>query len=628
VKLEFDPKQRHQRVAVDAVLGLLDGASRIDGGGQEDLLLTNLHAVQRAARISPSDALAYIEREIETRGGPRQARFANFAVEMETGTGKTYVYLRTTLELARIHGLQRFIVVVPSVAIREGVIKTLQITREHFAALYPDVPYRYHAYDSRRLARLRGFVSSGNVEIMVMTIDAFNKASNVMRQPNDRLQGEVPLHMIQDVRPILILDEPQNMESNLSIQSLADLHPVLALRYSATHRNPYALIHRLSPAEAHRRGLVKRIEVASVAGEGAGENEAAVSAQIRRTIEEHVERQARMTPRGIKVLSLFFVDRVSSYTAEDGLVRRLFDHHYEELRSEHPEVVELPAQNVRAAYFAEKRRRGGRREAIDSRSGHSVEDEAAYNLIMRDKERLLSLEEPVAFIFSHSALREGWDNPNVFQICTLAQSRSEVKKRQEIGRGIRLPVDQSGRRVHDAEICVLTVVANDSYETYVAGLQNELRVDLEDHMLPPQPARAGAARRQRSPDSGERPFEPDRWHGLDTQRLLREATVSLDAACIGGPAHGTTRGALPNLVDLVAELLDRRAGAMRLTRRTILELLRRTRHREALLHHPWAVASAAARALAEGAVSQLGEDPETGAADASRDRAAPVEDGV
>jgi restriction endonuclease len=596
---------------VDAVVDLLDGAARIADSGLDDVLLTNLRAVQRAAGIRPVEALAYIEREIDTRAGRRRARFANFAVEMETGTGKTYVYLRTALELARLHRLQRFIVVVPSVAIREGVIKTLQITREHFAALYPDVPYRYHAYDSRRLARLRSFVSSTNVELMVMTIDAFNKASNVMRQPNDRLQGEVPLHMVQDVRPVLILDEPQNMESDLSVQSLADLHPQLALRYSATHRNPYALIHRLSPAEAHRRGLVKRIEVASVADERPVDREAALSAQIRRTIEAHMERKAWLEPRGIKVLSLFFVDRVSSYTAEDGLVRRLFDHHYEELRSQHSEIAALPAQSVRAAYFAEKRRRGGHREKIDSRSGRSAADEAAYDLIMRDKERLLSLEEPVAFIFSHSALREGWDNPNVFQICTLAHSRSDLKKRQEIGRGVRLPVDQSGRRVHDPDIGVLTVVANDSYETYVAGLQSELLADLEDHMLPPQPAKAGPAASRRGVEPREAVVDPDRWQVLDTERLLREAVRRLDAACIDGPAHDATRGALPNLVDLVAELVGRRAGAARLTRRTILALLRRTRHREALLRRPLAVASAAARALVQCAAAQLEEDPES-----------------
>jgi type III restriction enzyme len=441
-----------------------------------------------------------------------------------------------------------------------------------------------------------------------MTIDAFNKASNVMRQLNDRLQGEVPLHLIQDVRPILILDEPQNMESDLSIRSLADLHPLLALRYSATHRNPYALIHRLSPAEAHRRGLVKRIEVASVAEEGGADREAAVSAQIRRTIQEHMERQIRLAPRGIKVLSLFFVDRVSSYTAEDGVVRRLFDHHYEELRSQRSEVDALPARRVRAAYFAEKRRRGGRREAIDSRSGRSVEDEAAYNLIMRDKERLLSLDEPVAFVFSHSALREGWDNPNVFQICTLAHSRSDLKKRQEIGRGIRLPVERSGRRVHDPEICVLTVVANESYETYVAGLQGELRTDLEDHMLPPQPARAGGAARRGDPGPRLGATDPDRWLALDTERLLREAVDRLDAVRIDGPAHDPAHGALPDLVDLVAGLLERRAGTARLTRRTILALLRRTRHKDALVSHPWVVASAAARALAQSAAVQLGED--------------------
>jgi type III restriction enzyme len=191
-------------------------------------------------------------------------RFPNFSVEMETGTGKTYLYLRTALELFQRYGLSKFIVVVPSVAIREGVLKDLSMTEQHFKDLYGNVPYRYYVYDSASLAEVRQFALSDCVELMVMTIDSFNKASNIIHQSTDRLQAEAPIHLVQATRPVLILDESQNMESELRVRALAGLDPLMALRYSATHRNPYNLVHRLTPFDAYREGLVKRIEVASV----------------------------------------------------------------------------------------------------------------------------------------------------------------------------------------------------------------------------------------------------------------------------------------------------------------------------------------------------------------------------
>ena len=211
--------------------------------------------------------MQYIEADIETADGMKHVRFPNFSIEMETGTGKTYVYIRTALELFRRYGLRKFIIVVPSVAVREGVLKTLQITEKHLRALYENTPYRYYSYDSGNLAQVRQFALSDSIEIMVMTIDSFNKASNVINQSTDRLQGETPIHLIQAVRPILILDEPQNMESELRVKALSALNPLFALRYSATHRNPYNLIYRLTPFDAYRQGLVKRIEVASVVQE-------------------------------------------------------------------------------------------------------------------------------------------------------------------------------------------------------------------------------------------------------------------------------------------------------------------------------------------------------------------------
>jgi type III restriction enzyme len=290
MQFKFDANQEFQLQAIQAVAGLLEGQPRLENelrlslganlaaiANRLDLeeadLTRNLRQVQEANRLPQDDALQVIEAEIETAEGSKSVRFANFSVEMETGTGKTYVYLRTALELHRRYGLRKYIVVVPSVAIREGVLKTLQITETHLRGLYDNFPCRYYVYDSANLSQVRQFALSDGVEIMVMTIDSFNKASNVIRQTTDRLQGETPIHLVQAARPILILDEPQNMESELRIQALAALDPLFALRYSATHRNPYNLVYRLTPAEAYRQGLVKRIEVAGVEKE-ADENRA------------------------------------------------------------------------------------------------------------------------------------------------------------------------------------------------------------------------------------------------------------------------------------------------------------------------------------------------------------------
>ena len=233
----------------------------------EEELIHNLHLVQKDNGISLDPGLQWIEDTIRTVAGDQQVRFANFSVEMETGTGKTYVYLRTALELNRRYGLRKFIVVVPSVAVREGVIKTLKITQEHLRTLYDNVPYRFTVYDSKSIAKVRQFAQSDCVELLVMTIDSFNKEDNVIRQSTDRLQGATPLFLVQSSRPVLILDEPQNMESEGRIRALASLDPLFALRYSATHRNPYNLVYRLTPFEAYRQSLVKKIQVASVVKE-------------------------------------------------------------------------------------------------------------------------------------------------------------------------------------------------------------------------------------------------------------------------------------------------------------------------------------------------------------------------
>lgn len=391
--------------------GVAAVANRLDL--DEQALLSNLRTVQRRLNLAEDSALAYLTDAIATVTGPKLARFANFSVEMETGTGKTYVYLRTAFELFRRYGLRKYIVVVPSVAIREGVLKTLQITEHHLRELYHNAPCRYYLYDSANLTQVRQFALSDGIEIMVMTIDAFNKTANVIHPATDRLQGETAVHFVQAARPILILDEPQNMESELLLKALAALDPLCALRYSATHRNPYNLVYRLTPYEAYRQRLVKRIEVAAVvndndanrvfvrllavktekrtlsarlvvhklmktgavkenvvtvkpgdaftvktgrsdyegyevaeidAGAGlvrfaneidvtlgqtlGGDREALFRSQIAETIAAHLRRQERVRARGVKVLSLFFIDRVHNYVAPDVLIRRLFDEEF------------------------------------------------------------------------------------------------------------------------------------------------------------------------------------------------------------------------------------------------------------------------------------------------------------
>lgn len=748
MEFKFDAQQEYQINAIEAVAGLLEGQPRneldvtfsLSGlaavpnilNFSEETLLQNLHAVQEQNKISPDDALRSIEADIETADGMEHVRFPNFSIEMETGTGKTYVYIRTALELFRRYGLRKFIIVVPSVAVREGVLKTLQITGKHLRALYENIPYRYYTYDSGNLAQVRQFALSDSIEIMVMTIDSFNKASNVINQSTDRLQGETPIHLIQAARPILILDEPQNMESELRVKALSALNPLFALRYSATHRNPYNLIYRLTPFEAYRQGLVKRIEVASVVQEndanqvylklnntatekrrvtaqiavhklmkdgtvkeqvitvkvgdslqdktgridyqgyevseinpgldivifsngveiGVGETrgadkEAVFKAQIHYTVEEHFRRQLRLRPSGIKVLSLFFIDKVDNYALEDGIIRRLFNTAFEDVRAQYeqrdPNWKDKTTDSVQGAYFAQRKVKG---EVIyeDSRTGESEKDKDAYDLILKDKERLLSLDEPTSFIFSHSALREGWDNPNVFQICTLNQTASEVKKRQEIGRGVRLAVNQAGERIHDEKINVLTVVANESYERYVGRLQSEIMEEYGIEGLPPKPANArerGVAHLRKEftlrPEFKEL-WERIKYHtryavSIDTEALIADVLQALDQIDITAPQIAITRASvkvteddrlepialaipkkkeidlsgrmLPNVIDIMDNLMEYTTPPVSLTRGTLLEIFRRSSNKQAALANPHAYATEAVRIIKSKLVDQL-----------------------
>ena len=751
MRFKFEANQDYQLRAIESVANLLEGQPYVQVGldvvegamftavpnrmGLDDeSLLKNIQLVQTQNNLDVDTFLEYIEEKIITATGEKTARFPNFSIEMETGTGKTYVYLRTILELFRYYGLRKFIVVVPSVAVREGVLKTLEITRKHLSELYDNVPYRYYAYDSANLSQIRQFALSDSVEIMVMTIDSFNKASNVIRQTTDRLQGETPIHLVQATRPILILDEPQNMVSELRVQALAALDPLFAVRYSATHRNPYNLIYRLTPYEAYQQGLVKRIEVAGVEqeddvnpafirvddiqsqkrtltaklivhklmkggtvkeqsikvkpgddlqaktnlsqydgytideislsgefvrflngvevskGESRGPDKVAIfEAQIRYTIEEHFRKQDRLRPFNIKVLSLFFIDRVDNYIQDDGLIRRLFNKCFNELKQKYPNFNDTDVEAVQAAYFAQSCLKSGEIVYEDSKTGESQKDTEAYDLIMKDKERLLSFEEPTSFIFSHSALREGWDSPNVFQICTLNQTASEMKKRQEIGRGVRLAVNQLGNRVRDEKINVLTVVANESYASYVQGLQTEIEEEYgtEGVLLPLTNARKPALAKLQKEYKLKPEFKA-LWARIkhktryavtiDTEKLISEVVKDLDTAEISLPRITITKGgiqveeveearvfsamqmsgtqtlsnlaglySLPNMVEMIAYMLEYTTPPMRLTRRTLLEILKRTQNRQPALDNPHEFAAVSARIIREKLKDQLVE---------------------
>ena len=738
MQFRFDAHQPYQVRAIESVVALFDGQPKVSAemtisatGGfsaipnQLDLddtaLLANLQVVQAENNLPPDSALQYLEGAAPTAGGEAPVQFANFSVEMETGTGKTYVYIRTILELFRAYGLRKFIVVVPSIAVREGVLKTLAITKPHLLEIYGNLPYRYQVYDSGNLAQVRHFAGSDAVEILVMTIDSFNRASNVIHQSTDRLQGETPIHLIQAARPVLILDEPQNMESELRIKALAALDPLLALRYSATHRNPYNVVYRLTPYDAYQQGLVKKIEVGSVVqsddenrpflrlegitsvkntvtarltlhrrmadetvreqtvtirggdklqekagrshyapyvvdeinpagrfvrftngdeiriGETQGtDKEAIFAAQIHETVKEHIQKQRRLRAQGIKVLSLFFIDRVDNYAPPDSLLRRLFRESFDELKAGSPEWRKVSAEEVQAAYFAERRTRAGEVILEDSATGEAARDQQAYELIMRNKEQLLSFEEPVSFIFSHSALREGWDNPNIFQICTLHQTGSEMKKRQEVGRGIRLAVNQQGERVHDDAVNLLTVIANESYDRYVNQLQSEIETEYGREGLPPPPKRKGSPkarlRKLRVLSEEFRTLWEQIKHKtrysvrIDTERLLCDVVEELDRAHIPAPRVTFTKGLMevredvrafgavqttgtrtvreldrsrdmPNLVAVMDDLLRRSEPRVRLTRATLLEVFRRTSQQQAAMRNPHGFASETVRLL-------------------------------
>lgn len=616
MKLHFEPKLDYQMQAVEAVCDLFHGqetcrteftVSQQSSSGQGSLaladndlgignrrslldeeMLANLHAIQLRHGLAPSALL--------TSG--------DFTVEMETGTGKTYVYLRTVFELNKRYGFTKFVIVVPSVAIKEGVYHTIETAAEHLKGLYAGVPFDYFLYDSAKLGQVRNFATSPHVQLMVMTVGAINKfgdeaqalseeadeagrrdkSKNVMYRPSEKTGGEKPIDLIRATHPILIVDEPQSVEGGLDgkgKKAMERMNPLCNLRYSATPKQAHHMVFKLDAVDAYERKLVKQIEVAAASVEGGynkpyvrllsvsnrrgvisakveidtqsatGVERREVTVQdgedleqttnkrpiyhdcrvgeirvakgdeflelrypggerylrpgeahgdveplaiqrqmIQRTIKEHLDKEIRLAPLRIKVLSLFFIDAVEKYRRYDadgnavkGDYARIFEEEYRRL-AKHPDYQSLfkdvdlttAAEDVHNGYFSVDKKKVGNRtvEVLKDTKGTTQADDDTYGLIMRDKEKLLSFETKLKFIFSHSALREGWDNPNVFQICALREMSSEQQRRQTIGRGLRLCVNQDGDRLQGFEINTLTVIATESYEHFAENLQKEI----------------------------------------------------------------------------------------------------------------------------------------------------------
>ena len=570
MKFKFEADLDYQEDAFNAVTGIFEGQPSEDSirefNLQEKSALNLINGVSNKLVLSESqilDNLREVQKENEIPPS-KELDGMHFSVEMETGTGKTYVYLRSIYELFEKYGFKKFVIVVPSVAIREGVLKNLEVTHEHFQNIYDNVPVNFQVYDSSKVSVLRGFATGNTIEIMVINIDSFAKDENIINRPNDKLSGQKPVEFIQSTNPVVIVDEPQNMETEKRTAAIENLKPLCTLRFSATHRNRYNLIYSLNPVKAYDRGLVKQIEVDSIMEENAyndafvavesitatktkvlakvsinvndkggvkkkkvsikvgddlyrlsnqrevyldgyiieeidaankclslsngnilyqgnsqgGLNDEIMKFQIRKTVEEHLKKEKRLAPKGIKVLSLFFIDKVANYreyseTGEilPGKFARWFEEIYEEYISKpaFKELNEFPVEKVHNGYFSRDKK-----GKLKDTSGVTKADDDTYSLIMKDKEKLLDPATPLRFIFSHSALREGWDNPNVFQICTLNETKSDIKKRQEIGRGLRLAVDSNGNRIYDQNINRLTVIANEAYDDFAKALQKEI----------------------------------------------------------------------------------------------------------------------------------------------------------
>lgn len=596
MKLKFK-QQQYQHDATMAVVNCFTGqrkGERKELVGREGFFSQEIFS-NKKIELSDADLLKNVQ-EVQREQGIRTSKALdgyNFTIEMETGTGKTYVYTKTMYELYAHYGWSKFIIMVPSVAIREGVYKSLQITEDHFQELYGK-KIRFNIYDTRKksnLVNIKSFANTSNIEVIIMNHQAFatrSKESRKIYQKLDSIQSEKPIDIIKRARPILIIDEPQRFGPKAE-SLLHEFNPLFVLRYSATHKKDYNKIYRLDAIDAYNKKLVKKINVKGIEVVGnsgtnsylfleriqistnhypnafieievnqksgikkvikkisekddlytlSGElpqykgfvvseingkkntvsfiNGVEISAgqaigdvdedhvrriQIRETIKSHLDKERKLYHRGIKVLSLFFIDEVAKYRKYDknnnpviGEYGKIFQEEYQNAIAQlnfledgfNKYITKHTPEEIHKGYFSIDNK-GRFINSKEKKAEGGSDDESAYELIMKNKERLLSLNEPTRFIFSHSALREGWDNPNVFQICTLKHSESTISKRQEIGRGLRICVNNNGERMDSTvlegeffDMNTLTVVASESYEDFARELQREIVESLSE----------------------------------------------------------------------------------------------------------------------------------------------------
>jgi len=610
-------KFKHQQFQLDAVKSIVDcfegqpnelSRFTLDRGRRqkpEQMVMEDLANAEQANIGFKNNAIQLIDQEIlkniqtvQRKNGLKiseklEGKY-NLTIEMETGTGKTYTYIRTMFELYQKYGWSKFIVVVPSIAIREGVLKTFQITEDHFMSEY-GTKARYFVYNSKQLHHIEKFASDAGINVMIINSQAFNARGKDARRiymELDDFNSRKPIDVLASTNPIMIIDEPQSVEGKQTKESLKAFNPLFTLRYSATHREDYNKVYRLDALDAYNKKLVKKISVKGITAKGtsgtdsylylegidvstkhapvarlefevktktglarkthkirqnddiyqlsgeleqykgykvseingqnnsisfingvtlyAGDVQGDVGElhfrriQIRETIKSHFEKERALFHQGIKVLSLFFIDEVAKYRQYDkdgselnGVYAEMFEEEYTALLNEQLSLFaddpyiqylnRIQVKETHKGYFSIDKKSNRYVDPKVSARETDSDDADAYDLIMRDKERLLSFSEPTRFIFSHSALKEGWDNPNVFQICTLKHSDSTIKKRQEVGRGLRLCVNQNGERMDSSvpgidvhEINVLTVIASESYEQFAKQLQNEIAETLSD----------------------------------------------------------------------------------------------------------------------------------------------------
>lgn len=586
MEIKFKDKLKYQQDAINSVVDIFEGHPKgFDPVSiQTPKMIQAIEGVSNLLDIDPLTIEENFKNVQEKNGIPINSNLDSydFTIEMETGTGKTYVYLRTILELNKHYGFSKFVIVVPSVAIKEGVKKTIDITRKHFAELYNNVSYTDFIFDSGNMTTLKNFMEEDNIQIMIITIQAFNREQNKIRQKMEN--GVVPLNFITKSNPIVIIDEPQSTISTQNQKdAVSDLNPLFTLQYSATPKDTTNLIYRLDAVDAYNRNLVKKIEVNAfdaadyqgkpyiklistklnkrngkrtaeisiVKNTKTGLNtaiaknikigddlsvkkisnnsvyedyivsdvsvkegeehilfengekvylgqsihdinqEAVRKAQIEETIREHLNKELKLAKKNIKVLSLFFIDNVQNYRYYDeegphkGKYAEWFEQVYKKIIAEDKyknlpkHILESNPEDVHNGYFSIDRKKWA------NTNGNTAKDNDTYELIMKDKEKLLNPKNDLRFIFSHSALKEGWDNPNVFQICTFIETQSDLSKRQKIGRGLRLCVDGEGNRIDESygngedfkTINKLTVLANESFESFAKSLQSEMEAD-------------------------------------------------------------------------------------------------------------------------------------------------------